>query len=786
MHVDCLRPFQDSQVLIVDDEPHNRELLETMLAPEGFRIHTASSGEAALALVAEQPPDLILLDVMMPGMDGYQVATHIKGNRKSANIPIIMVTALDDGQSRMFGLSAGAEDFLTKPVNRQELCMRVKNLLRLKSYADYHDHYSQVLEGEVTARAGELRYERDRAQRYLDTAGSILMALDKRGRITLINRYACSTLGWPAEELLGLDWVETCVPRRLWGAIRDKFQALVGGDLPIYDSPVVTRHGVERLIEWHNTIVHDETGAVTGTLSSGTDITERTAATHALQAAEERTRFALDAANVGIWEMDCATNTVRLSMHAESQYGLPPGTFSGSFEKFIELVHPDDRNAMADTVSAAMRSGADFSSTHRARWADGTVRWISGTGRFLLTEQGDAMRGMGISQDVTDSRRLQEQYQQAQKMDTVGQLASGVAHDFNNLLTVILGFTEILSADRERADDHARGVAEITLAATRAATLTKQLLAFGRQQVMIVRPLDVNSLVLDMGGMLGRLIGEQVTIRTALAVPLSPALADRGQIEQAVMNLVVNARDAMPRGGTVTIETAEVDLEDSPFHEEPVTAGRYVMIAVGDTGTGMTSETRRRLFEPFFTTKDVGKGTGLGLSTVYGIVKQSKGYIWVYSELGSGTTFKLYLPRSEDAVEQVLAVPVPGSNPTRATETVLLVEDEGGVRRLASRLLSNAGYQVLEATNGLDAEMLFAKHAGKIDLVMTDVVMPECGGPELVGRLRRHAPNLRVLYMSGYSEQAAREKSGIHGLPFIQKPFTSGELQRQVRSALDV
>jgi CheY-like chemotaxis protein len=288
-----------------------------------------------------------------------------------------------------------------------------------------------------------------------------------------------------------------------------------------------------------------------------------------------------------------------------------------------------------------------------------------------------------------------------------------------------------------------------------------------------------------MTGMLGRLIGEDIEVALALAPNLSLALADRGQLEQVVMNLVVNARDAMPGGGRVTIETADVELDNSYVHEQAIVEGRYVMLAITDTGSGMTKDTQRRLFEPFFTTKETGKGTGLGLSTTYGIVKQSKGYIWVYSEPGRGTTFKIYWPRStRDAPLPVFGSVVTG--PVKApSETVLLVEDEAGVRELAKRILDHAGYRVLEAANGDEAERVFARHADAIDLVVTDVVMPGCGGPELLSRLQVHAPALRVLYMSGYTEQSAAHEAGIdRGLPFVQKPFTAAELVRQVRRAL--
>ena len=393
---------------------------------------------------------------------------------------------------------------------------------------------------------------------------------------------------------------------------------------------------------------------------------------------------------------------------------------------------------------------------------------------------------ISVIEDITERRMLEAQVRQTNKMDAIGRLASGVAHDFNNLLTVILGFAELMTAHSALASHHEKDLGEIIKAAQRATGLTKQLLAFSRQQALHGVPLDVNGLITDMTGMLARLIGEDIEVALALAPNLSPALADRGQLEQVVMNLVVNARDAMPGGGSVTIETADVELESSSFHEEAIVQGHYVMLAITDTGSGMTKDTQQRLFEPFFTTKETGKGTGLGLSTTYGIVKQSKGYIWVYSELGLGTTFKVYLPRSSGAAPLSASSPVVGAPVPRATETVLLVEDEDGVRVLAKRLLEHAGYRVLEAVNGSDAEKVFAHNADSIDLVVTDVIMPGVGGPELLSRLHLKAPALRVLYMSGYTKQSAVQKAGIdRGLPFVQKPFTAAEFLRQVRQALE-
>jgi two-component system, cell cycle sensor histidine kinase and response regulator CckA len=422
----------------------------------------------------------------------------------------------------------------------------------------------------------------------------------------------------------------------------------------------------------------------------------------------------------------------------------------------------------------------------RYRRRDGTFMWARVNMSVHRDADGQSQHFISLIEDITEWRALEAKVRQANKMDAIGRLASGVAHDFNNLLTVILGFAELMTADAAMADRNVSELSEIIKAAQRATGLTKQLLAFSRQQVLHAAPLDVNELITEMTGMLARLIGEHIQIAMALAPNLSLALADRSQLEQVVMNLVVNARDAMPDGGSVTIETADVELENSSFHEESIMHGQYVMLAITDTGGGMSKETQRRLFEPFFTTKQTGTGTGLGLSTTYGIVKQSKGYIWVYSESGRGTTFKVYLPRTDRDVPLQACSPVAATPVRRASETVLLVEDELGVRRLAKRILDDAGYRVLEATDGDEAETLFAQHTDSIDLLVTDVIMPGCGGPELLGRLQVRAPRLRVLYMSGYTEQSVAHRAGIaRGLPFLQKPFTAAQLVRQVREAMD-
>jgi signal transduction histidine kinase/ActR/RegA family two-component response regulator len=391
-----------------------------------------------------------------------------------------------------------------------------------------------------------------------------------------------------------------------------------------------------------------------------------------------------------------------------------------------------------------------------------------------------------LASEIAERKQLEEQLLQAQKMEAIGRLAGGVAHDFNNLLTAIIGYSQ-LALQRIPPDDPLRhDLDEIRKAGERAATLTRQLLAFSRKQVLQPKVLDLNAVVASTSKMLHRLIGEDIRFRTILDPALKRVKADPGQIEQVLMNLAVNARDAMPNGGSLSIETANVYLdEEYARHHVEVQPGRYVMLAVSDTGCGMSAEVLSHIFEPFFTTKEQGRGTGLGLAMVYGIIKQSGGHIWVYSEPGKGTTFKLYLPLAEEAdsaaeqaLEQTAFLPT-------GTETILLAEDDAQVREFASRVLRELGYKVIEATDGQQA-LKEAEQTPNIDILLTDVVMPYVGGKELSERLRSVRPGIKVLFLSGYTEYATLRQGMLgDGDAFLHKPFAPGELARKVREVLD-
>jgi len=391
-----------------------------------------------------------------------------------------------------------------------------------------------------------------------------------------------------------------------------------------------------------------------------------------------------------------------------------------------------------------------------------------------------------LVEDITERKLLEAQLRQAQKMEAVGRLAGGIAHDFNNLLTAITGYADLALSDLREGDPMRQDMEEILRAAHRAAELTHQLLAFSRQQVLAPRVLDLNEVVQSVDKMLRRLVGEDVELLSVLAPGLGHVKADPGQLEQVIVNLAVNARDAMPTGGKLTIETADAEMAETRVRDlATVPAGRYVMLAITDSGTGMDEETKARIFEPFFTTKEQGKGTGLGLATVYGIVKQSGGFIWLYSEPGHGTTFKIYLPRVEGAAD-ALTPPVGTAEVPRGTETVLIVEDEEAVRALAKTALTRKGYRVLEAANGGEALLRCESEQAPIHLLVTDVVMPGLGGAGLAQRLAPLRPDMKVLFISGYADRAAARHGTIQpGAAYLEKPFSLEALARKVREVLD-
>jgi PAS domain S-box-containing protein len=509
---------------------------------------------------------------------------------------------------------------------------------------------------------------------------------------------------------------------------------------------------------------------------------ERRRSEEALRKSESVFRLLFSHNPLPTWVMDDDTlQFMQVNDAAVRQYGFTPEEFRRM--SMFDL-RPEEQQTSPDARARKDDAAARYEGLCKHRKKDGKVIEVE-----IISHQfdysGRRVR-LVVAQDISERHLLEQQLRQAQKMEAVGRLAGGVAHDFNNLLMVIKGHTELLMNAFPPADHTSRKIAQIDRAADRAAALTKQLLAFSRMQVLQPRVMNLNGVVEDMGKLLPRLIGEDVELGIRTSPDLGSIRADASQMEQIIMNLAVNARDAMPTGGRLIIETSNADLDRTYNSTHPIVKpGRYVLLAVSDTGTGMDADTQAHIFEPFFTTKEAGKGTGLGLATVYGVVKQSGGFIWVYSEVGKGTSFKIYLPRVEQP-EDKGSIPLAFAEAPRGTETILLAEDEQDVREVAREFLESGGYTVIEAVNGAEALRLATEHEATIDLLVTDMVMPGMTGRELAGRLQQQHSGIGAVYMSGYSEQTAAETAKVDAtMRLLTKPFSRGSILRAVREALN-
>jgi len=521
-----------------------------------------------------------------------------------------------------------------------------------------------------------------------------------------------------------------------------------------------------------------------GTLSVGL---MRLRAEEALRASEERYRIVAD--NTYDWEfwMDPEGRFIYCSPSCERITGYSPAEFEADPELMGRIVHPEDSDRYAAHLNSRVRENGLKQLQLRIIRRDGSERWVEHICRPVHDAEGRFLGYRGSNADITDRRRLEEQLRQAQKMESIGRLAGGVAHDFNNLLTAIVGHAEFALQSMTSTEPARADIEEVIRTTERASRLTRHLLALSRRQVMSPRVISLNELILDMDRLLRRVIPDNIELVTSPAEDLNRVRVDPGHIEQVLMNLVVNACDAMPDGGTLTIETTNVTLDEeyAGRHVE-VVPGEYVMLAVTDTGIGMSEEVKAHLFEPFFTTKEAGRGTGLGLATVYGIVKQHGGSIWVYSELGVGTTFKIYLPQVEAPDEGLPRRDDEEGRLVQGRETVLVVEDEPWVRGVERRILESQGYTVLEASNGDDALEVARKHPGQIHLLLTDVVMARMSGKELAAELEADHPGLKVLFISGYTENYIVHGNILEpGAAFLAKPFTAAALARKVREVLD-
>jgi PAS domain S-box-containing protein len=770
------------RVLIVDDElPRAHQIIEA-LQQAGYEPLWECVAEASdFGKALEAPWDLILCRDRLDRFDAHAALELLQ--RHGVEIPLIVLADRPGEDPAVEAMQAGASDYLLHS-QRASLGARVQKALRRQQV--------RLAQMRVWQAMSE---HRERMRLILDTAFDAFVGADASGRITDWNQQAEAMFGWPREEALGQEMAALIFPAELRERYREELlryqnsqpTRLLNRRL---EATGLRRDQTEFPIEL--TIWPLRVGPTLVYSAFIRDLSQRkqVEATQR-ELAQQRDRL--------LWQLRLQIERMPLAYllfdrdcrirdwnpAAERIFGYRKEEVLGMGEPYEKLIAPEVLSTLAPLRQRLQAGDMSVQWVCENRTRDGRTILCEWHNTPLIEEDGSFGGLLSLVQDVTEKHRLEEQLRQAQKLEAIGRLAGGIAHDFNNLLTVITGYSDLALQELPPEQPLAEVVAEIRKASLRAADLTRQLLAFSRRQVLQPVVVDLNSLLEELEKMLRRLIGEDIELALRLQEGLWPVRVDPGQMEQVLLNLVVNARDAMPRGGKLTIETANVVLDAAAAASRPeLPEGAYVVLAVSDTGHGMDAATQARVFEPFFTTKEAQQGTGLGLATVYGIIKQSGGHITVYSEVGRGSCFKVYLPRDGQTPSRPPSDPAPAS--VAGTETILLVEDDETVRTLAQRVLTEQGYRVLPARDGEEALALGQAHGGPLHLLVTDVVMPRMSGPELAQALTARLPNLHVLYVSGYMDDAIVR----HGLieasaAFLPKPYTPTLLLARVRQVLD-
>ncbi len=621
-------------------------------------------------------------------------------------------------------------------------------------------------------------------QGIMESTTDAVFVKDLQGRYVIVNPTAARIAGKRIEQVEGKTDLEVFGPETARSVMSWDRVVMESGVPVTYEQKGIALGDSARTFLSTKGPYRDTSGKIVGVLGISRDITDRKKAEEEIRNSQQKLRMHFEHTPLAVVEWNLEFRVTAWNPSAERIFGYTEEEALGQHASFIV---PAQYRDQVDRVWRELlgQRGGSRSTNDNVTKSGRTIscEWYNTP---LVDESGKVLGVASLVQDMTERVALEERLRQSQKMEAVGRLAGGVAHDFNNLLTVIMGYSQILSDGVPAGSRLSESTAQIKSAAEKAAGITRQLLAFSRKQVLSPRVINVNEILMSLDSLLRRLIGEDIEVLSVPAADLGTVKADPTQLEQVIMNLALNARDAMPEGGKLTLETSNVVLDQSYARDhQPVEPGPYVMLAVSDTGQGMNAETQARIFEPFYTTKEVGKGTGLGLSMVYGIVKQSGGYIWVYSEPDRGTTFKLYFPRVDQPIESVQ--PENGAiNVLRGTETILLVEDDAQLRSLSSSVLNHCGYKVLVAANPEQGLEVCKAHLNEIQLLVTDVVMPKMNGKQLADQILKLSPGLKVLYISGYTSNAIVHYGVLDpGLWFLPKPYTLAALVAKVREVLD-
>jgi PAS domain S-box-containing protein len=776
-------------VLLVDDDVLQLKLGCLRLRQAGFEVEPASGAEEAWAKIGQRRPDAIVSDVLMAEVDGFAFCKRVRDEPNLSAVPVILLSAHYCGErDRELAQRVGASALLARTSDFETEISVLRTALTAECRSDGKATDAHLDEEHLRVNANQLArlvdQARDVNERYralFNNANDAIALLSPEGFVLEANCRWGELLNVTPESLVG--WhIRDFSPPGHEVANTDEYLQSVGKGTSQNVAPIRRASGAPLFMEFSTSVVdvHGERMV----FAIGRDVTERVHAARALAAAEEKYRLLLERIPDAIWIANPSGQVTFVSPNVVRMLGFTAEEVcSEDWATRAERIHPEDRPRVREEFRELVRTGKPLDIEYRRQRKDG--RWIWVRNRATATFARDGVHYTeGMLTDVTEKRKLEEQLRHAQKMEAVGRLAGGVAHDFNNMLNVLLGYTVMLLEDVPSTDPMHEPLMEMKRAGERSADLTRQLLAFSRQQPHAPQVLSLNEVVASVDKFTRRLVGEDIEVVTLLASDLPDIKADPGQIEQVIMNIIVNARDAMPDGGKLTIETSVEQCDEYVASYDEVKRGRYVMVAVSDAGMGMDKETQTRIFEPFFTTKEVGKGTGLGLSIVFGIVHQCGGHIFVYSELGKGTTFKLYFPVAVGNRDSA-AAPPPLAASTRGSETILLVEDEEQVRTFVETVLQRQGYRVLTARHPAEAVLLAEQHPAAIDLLLTDVIMPQATGRQLADQLLPRWPNMKVIYISGYTSTVVLDHGVPEGVAFLQKPVLPEILTQKVRAVLD-
>ena len=748
-------------ILIVDDEPKNLTVLETVLDNPGYRlVRAGSADEALLALLAEEFA-LLILDIRMPGMTGFELAQIIKERKKTAGVPIIFLTAYyNEDQHVLEGYGTGAVDYLHKPINPAILLSKVAVFAELHRKSRELELANRALLAEIT-----LRQTREQFIDLFENAPIGYHEFDTEGRLARINRTELNLLGYSADELLGqFVWKLYADEASAQQSIMAIFASKQHPSQP-FEGMFRRKDGTTFPVLIDVRLLKNEDDTIIGFRSVIQDLTAR-------KQAEET------AQHLACFPELNPNPVLEFSADGTLVYHNPASLIMAQkvgIPNLDDLLPPLTRQIVVECLTTNQPHLR--LETHHGKY---TLSWSF----YPIASQQTVHCYVG---NISQRLLLEAEFRQSQKMEAIGQLSGGVAHDFNNLLTVIMGNLGLIQSSDQVGPELAESVHAISHAAKRAANLTRQLLAFSRRQVMQAQDLDLNEVVEHITKMLHRVIGEEVKLKLEYAPQILPIHADPGMLEQAILNLSINARDAMPKGGQLILRTAAINLtEEEAAPLRSARAGAFAVMTVADTGTGILPENIEHVFESFFTTKEVGKGTGLGLASVYGIAQQHRGWVTVASEVGRGTTFNVYVP--------LLTTPVVTASPAAlakeipcGTETILLVEDDQAVQMMANIALTRLGYRVMVASNGHEALNLWEAHKTEIQLVLTDMIMPEgLSGRDIARRFKKESPEIKIIFMSGYNAEIdSHDFSKNEGDLFLGKPFEIHVFAAMIRKSLD-